>query len=94
MVLVVKNLPANAGVLGSISGFRRSPGEGYNYPLQYSGLENSMDCLAYGITELDMTDFHIKIILACMQAKSLWSCLTLCNPMNYNPPGSTVQQIL
>ena len=38
----VKNLP-NAGVLGSIPGSRRSPGEGNGNPLQYSYLENSMD---------------------------------------------------
>ena len=30
--------------LGSIPGLGRSPGEGKGYPLQYSGLENSMDC--------------------------------------------------
>ena len=36
----VKNLSANAGDLGSISGPGRSPGEGYGYPLQYSCLEN------------------------------------------------------
>ena len=34
----------NAGVLGSIPGLGRCPGEGNNYLLQYSGLENSMDC--------------------------------------------------
>ena len=39
---LVKNPPANAGDLGSIPGLGRSPGEGKNYPLQYSGLENSM----------------------------------------------------
>ena len=33
------------GDLGSIPGLGRSPGEGKGYPLQYSGLENSMDCL-------------------------------------------------
>ena len=33
----------NAGDLGSIPGLRRSPGEGKGYPLQYSGLENSVD---------------------------------------------------
>ena len=32
----------NAGVLGSIAGLGRSPGEVKGYPLQYSGLENSM----------------------------------------------------
>ena len=43
---MVKNLPANAGDegdMGSISGFRRSSGEGNGYPLPYSGLENPMD---------------------------------------------------
>ena len=33
----------NVGDLGSISGLGRSSGEGNSYPLQYSGLENSMD---------------------------------------------------
>ena len=37
--------------LGSISGLGRSPGEGKGYPLQYSGLENSMDCIVHGITK-------------------------------------------
>ena len=35
----------NVGDLGSIPGLRRSHGEGKSYPLQYSGLENSMDCI-------------------------------------------------
>ena len=34
-----------AGELGSVPGLGRSPGEGNSYPLQYSGLENSMDCI-------------------------------------------------
>ena len=38
------------GDLGSISGLGRSPGEGKGYPLQYSGLENSMDCIVYEVT--------------------------------------------
>ena len=37
---VVKNQPANAGVMGSIPGSGRSPGEGNGNPLQYSCLEN------------------------------------------------------
>ena len=40
---VVKSPPANAGDTGSIPGSGRSPGEGKGYPLQYYGLENSMD---------------------------------------------------
>ena len=38
----------NAGDLGLILGLGRSPGEGKGYPLQYSGLENSMDCIVHG----------------------------------------------
>ena len=40
-----KESACNAGDLGSIPGLGRSPGEGNGYPLQYSGLENSMDCI-------------------------------------------------
>ena len=43
-----KKSASNAGDLGSIPGLGRSPGEGNGYPLQYSGLENSMDCIVQG----------------------------------------------
>ena len=43
MVLMVKNLPANAGDASSICGSGRSPGGGHGNPLQYSCLENPMD---------------------------------------------------
>ena len=39
----------NAGDLTSINGLGRSPGEGNSYPLEYSGLENSMDCVVHGV---------------------------------------------
>ena len=48
--LVVKNLPANAGDVGSIPGWGRSPGEGNGNLLQYSCLENSMDRGAWQVT--------------------------------------------
>ena len=44
-----KKSPRNAGDLGSIPGLGRPPGEGKGYPLQYSGLENSMDCIVHGV---------------------------------------------
>ena len=44
-----KESTCSAGVLGSIPGLGRSPGEEKGYPLQYSGLENSMDCVVYGV---------------------------------------------
>ena len=33
-------------------------------------------------------------MLLCVCAKSLQSCLTLCNPMDCSPPGSSVHGIL
>ena len=44
-----KESTCNAGDLGSIPGLGRSPGEGKGYLLQYSGLENSMDCIVHGV---------------------------------------------
>ena len=41
----------NVGDLGSIPGSGRSPGDGKGYPLQYSGLENPMDCIVHGVTK-------------------------------------------
>ena len=41
----------NMGHLGLIPGLGRSPGEGKGYPLQYSGLENSIDCRVHGVTK-------------------------------------------
>ena len=40
-----KESASNTGDLGLIPGLGRSPGEGKSYPLQYSGLENFMDCV-------------------------------------------------
>ena len=45
-----KESACNAGDLGSIPGLGRCPGEGKGYPLQ-TGLENSMDCIVYGVTK-------------------------------------------
>ena len=36
---------------GSIPGLGRFSGEGKGYPLQYSGMENSMDCIVHGVTK-------------------------------------------
>ena len=40
-----------AGDLGAIPGLGRSPGKGNSYPLQCSGLENSMDCIVHGVAK-------------------------------------------
>ena len=46
-----KESSPNAGDLGSVPGLGRSPGEGNSYPVQYSGLENSMDSTVHGVTK-------------------------------------------
>ena len=43
-----KESACKAGHLGSIPGLGRSPGEGKGYSLQYSGPENSVDCIVHG----------------------------------------------
>ena len=46
----------NGGDLGTIPGLGRSPGEGISYPLQCSGLENSMDSIVHGVAESNTTE--------------------------------------
>ena len=49
--------------MGSIPGLGRSPWEGKGYPLQYSGLDNSMDCIVHGVTKslTQLSDFHFSM---------------------------------
>jgi len=50
-----KESACNAGDLGSIPGLERSSGEGKGDPLQYSGLENSIDCIVHGVVAKSWT---------------------------------------
>ena len=55
-----KESACNVGDLGLIPGLGRFPGEGNGYPLQYSGLKNSMDCIVYEVTKsrTQLRNFH------------------------------------
>ena len=87
-----KESACKAGDLGSIHGLGRSPGEGEGNPFQYSGLENSMDCIVHGVTKswTQQSNFHftwstfghgrVKVKISVTQL-----CLTLCNPMDCSP---------
>ena len=57
-----KESSCNVGDLGSVPGLGRSPGEGKGYPLHYSGLENSMDCIVHGVpkSQTRLRDFHFE----------------------------------
>ena len=53
----------NVEDLGAIPGLGRPPGEGKGYPLQYSSLENSMNCIVHGVTKsrTQLRDFHLRM---------------------------------
>ena len=59
-----KESACNAGDLDLIPGLERSPGEGKGYPLDYPGLENSMDYAVHGVTKsrTRLSDFHFDSI--------------------------------
>ena len=56
-----KEFACNAGDPDLIPGLGRSPGEGKGYPLQYSGLENSIDCIVHGVSksQTQLSNFHL-----------------------------------
>ena len=66
------------GDLGSIPGFGRAPGEGKDFPLQYSGLENSMDCIVCGVakSQTQLSDFHFHFVTK----QQSFDCLHLIPP--------------
>ena len=66
-----KESACNVGDLGSIPGFRRSPGEGKGYPLHYSGLKSSMDCTAHGVakSQTPLSDFYFHFCF------NYWFCI-------------------
>ena len=71
--LCIKESACNEGYLGSIPGLGSSPGEG-----QYSGLENSMDCIVQGVSEswtwLSNFHFTLSCIARCRQSESIFFC--------------------
>ena len=70
LIAVGKESACNAGDLDSIPGLGRSPGEGKHYPLQYSGLENSKDCIVHGVAKsrTRLSGFHFHCLLVDMKA--------------------------
>ena len=79
----------NAGDLGLIPGLGRSPGEGKGCPLQYSGLENSMDCVVHGVTKsrTRLSDFKAR---RCISGSINlgWLVFGPLIPLCYAPPDT------
>ena len=75
---VDKESACNARDLGLIPGFGRAPGEGNGYPLQYSGLQNSMDrglvgYSLWGCKESDMTKrLSLSASLTTLKPLTVW----------------------
>ena len=84
---VGKNSTCSAGDPSLIPGSGRSPGEGKGYPLQYSGLENSMDCIVHGVSKswtqmstfpfypIASSDFHAAVGHSSLHPDSFLSML-------------------
>ena len=80
--LAGKESTCNAGDLGLIPGLGRSAGEGKGYPLQYSGLENSMDYTVCGVTKswTQLSHFHFTLLASICY-------LVMSNFLIYSLPG-------
>ena len=72
--LAGKESACNEGDLGLIPGLERSPGEGNSYPFQYSGLENSMDC----IVQLSDTTERLSLTIIFIADDSMILALNCC----------------
>ena len=74
-----KESTCNVGDLCSIPGLGRDPGGGNAYPLQCSGLENSMDCIVHGVpkSRTRLSDFHFHTWLGLFWG-SLFCSIDLC----------------
>ena len=73
-----KESTCRAGDLGSIPGLGRSPGEEKGYPLQYSGLENSMNSIVNGVSKnrTRLSNFHLH---DCSSVCELLTCICMGN---------------
>ena len=67
----------------SIPGLGRSPGEGKSYPLQYSGLENSMDCIGVTKSRTRMSNFH-TYVLEWHNKNMFWNFVSLEVPTKFH----------
>ena len=87
-ISVHKESACNAGDPSLVPRSGRSPGEGKGYPLQYSGLENSMDCIVHGVAKgpSRLSDFHFHF-------HTLWTVIFtfICEQCPYNEKSLTLK---
>ena len=87
-----KESACNAGDLRSIPGLGRSPRQGKGYPIQYSGLENSIDCIVHGVTKsrTQLSNFHVSRFLktTALQIASALSSANIGSTCGQAPTGT------
>ena len=79
-----KESACSAGDLGSIAGLGRSAGEGNGYPLQSSGLENSMGCIVHGVTKSERLSLHLPLHMLSALPRTPSSFPLLMNYLSLN----------
>ena len=62
MAQLVKNLPAKQKTWVQSLGQEDPPGEGKGYPLQYSGLENPMDCIVHEVAKSEQLSDRKSVV--------------------------------
>ena len=86
---LMTQLVKNVGDLGLVPGLGRSPWEEKGYPLQYSGLENSMDCIVHRVAKswTRLNNFHFHFSLSCIGEGNgnPLQCSSLQNPRDGGP---------
>ena len=86
-----KECTCNAGDLGWIPGLGRFPGEWISYPLQYSGLENSVNCIVHGVAKSRIrqsnTHFHFLFTLPWPSKSTSLKCFIIL----YNIPQTLIR---
>ena len=86
-----KESACNAGDQGSVPGLTRSPVEWNGYPLQYSGLDNSMHYIIYGSwTQQSDFHFHFHLFSPVQFSSVALLCPILCDLMDCSTPGLPV----
>ena len=92
---LVEKSTCHAGDLGSIPGLGRSPGE--RNPLQYSGLENNMDCIVWEVAESDTTERLSRICQLCphvLHRRAGRTCVKLGGSGTLHPPPPLLPEVV